>query len=317
MKDFIKIPNTIVRNSMISPNGKLIYALLSSNRRVGVAFNTLCVSVSNIIFMTKYKYNTNNINIIKSAVEELVSIGSIQIYEDMLLTVERDSSILKANDMFYVKFCDDYVTSEEFVKQFGHAIDHESIGGRLNLFTSIYLDDFISIVGLSVEKVEVGGEKITINRGKFFSTYAMILSRANIDTQNLGKGENVSYESIEKISLYTGVSDSTIRKYIKVLYEMRLIFKVTVSKRNQLKSQNLYSRWRDRSIVINTLDENKSSIGFNYYQLLKIGNIELQSINSAKILKEIYETESYSIDNNWVDENILKKHCLIADTVIY
>lgn len=307
MNDFIKVPSSIIRNACISPNAKMIYILLSSNRRVGVAFNTLCVSVSSILHMTKYKYHTKNINIIKSAIGELIECGSITIFKDMALNEEINFNTLKAPDMFFVRFNDDYVNSKDFINTFDVDIDFESLNGELNIFTCIYLDDFVRIIDADFDHYYTGKEKITVNKAKLISVYAMILSRANIDLENLGKGDKISYEQIDTISKYTGVSSSAIRNYIRVLFDMKLIFKITVSKKGQLKSKNVYSRWRDRNCVICILDKNKSIIDFDYHQLLKIGNHSLDEIDATRILMSISTAKINNITNEWVDKEILSQ----------
>lgn len=306
INNFIKMSSSIVRNSCISSNAKLIYALLLTNKRIGVDFNTLCVSTSSVLHMIKYKYHASNIKSIKMAIGELVNTGIISIYDNMSLTIDKEYESLKANDMFYVKFNDDFVDSSEFIEQFGEGIDYQTLEGGLNIFTSLYLDDVVKLIDADLDNFHIGEEKISVNKGKLFSVYAMILSRANIDLNNLGKGTKVSYEDIETISKYTNVSESAVRNYIKVLYNMKLIFKVSVSQQGLLRSQNLYGRWRDRNVVIKTLDKEKSSIPFNYYQLLRIGDTELSDVDATKVLMLINKRESYTIDNDWVDNAILK-----------
>lgn len=88
---------------------------------------------------------------------------------------------------------------------------------------------------------------------------------------------------------------------------MKLIFKITVSKKGQLKSKNVYSRWRDRNCVICILDKNKSIIDFDYHQLLKIGNHSLDEIDATRILMSISTAKINNITNEWVDKEILSQ----------
>ncbi|MDY7043670.1 hypothetical protein RVS70_05565 [Virgibacillus sp. M23] len=256
--------------------------------------------------MLKYKNHDKSIKSVKSSIGELVDCGAFSICEDMSCKTEIDYRKLKKNDMFYVLFNETYINSSDFIKGFGAKVDVETLKGKLNLFTSIYLDDAIKLMDYPLDEYLIDGKKVSINRSKLFSVYAMILSRANIDLKNASKGCRVSFDTIDVISEYANVSESTVIRYINILYDIKLIFKITVSQNGKIKSQNVYSRWRDRHTLIMVLDKNKSVVSFNYYQLLKIGDTQLTDLEASYIIKEVEEEDGVNIDANWVDGKISK-----------
>ncbi|PKH10549.1 hypothetical protein CXF70_09200 [Planomicrobium sp. MB-3u-38] len=108
----------------------------------------------------------------------------------------------------------------------------------------------------------------------------MAVSRALIGD----KGDNYSTEPVENIIKYANIDEKTAYTYINFLFDIQILFKITVrdfnKKTGNLKDYNVYSRWCDREIVVRAIESNE---WIKDKLLLKVGNKELTQEERAKV----------------------------------
>ncbi|MED0998358.1 hypothetical protein P4T34_23365 [Bacillus mobilis] len=213
-KPYLIIPNAIVRNNRISNTGKMIYTSLAMNRNLNQTRLLQQTTINGVLGIVGYKQRTENQKMVKQGIVELVDIGIISIYSDLVLSKEIRTIDLKGSTMFFVKFNDDYVYSEEFVSRFDEAeIDKELINAGF-IYTTVYTEDALNL--LIAESKH--------NKASMIAFYLMAVSRALIGD----KGDKYSTEKIESITKYANINEKTAVTYIAALFDLKLLFKVTL-----------------------------------------------------------------------------------------
>ncbi|HDR4901602.1 TPA: hypothetical protein QCR38_003857 [Bacillus cereus] len=269
-KPYLIIPNAIVRNNRISNTGKMIYTSLAMNRNLNQTRLFQQTTINGVLGIVGYKQRTENQKIVKQGIVELVDIGIISIYSDLALSKEIRTIDLKGSTMFFVKFNDDYVYSEEFVSRFDEAeIDKELINAGF-IYTTVYTEDALNL--LIAESKH--------NKANMIAFYLMAVSRALIGD----KGDKYSTEKIESITKYANINEKTAVTYITALFDLKLLFKVTlreITKTGEIRDHNVYSRWCEKDMIILTIERND---WFMNKTLLKIGDKELSEAE-RKIIK--------------------------------
>ncbi|MCM3671080.1 hypothetical protein M3181_19145 [Mesobacillus maritimus] len=130
--------------------------------------------------MVGYKQRTENQDMVIQGITELVELNFISIYLDLALSKGIRPIDLKGSTMFFVKFNDEYVYSEEFVNRFDdEEIDKELIKYGFK-YTTIYIEDAVKL--FSIESKH--------NLANMISLYLMAVSRALIGD----KGDKYSTE---------------------------------------------------------------------------------------------------------------------------
>lgn len=253
------IPNTIVRNNGILNVSKMIYTSLAMSRNVNQTRLFQQTSINGLLGMTGYKQRTENQNIVKQGLVELVELNIISLYLDLALAKEIIPIDLKGSTMFYVKFNNEYVYSEEFINRFNdEELDKELILAGFT-FTTVYVDDAVKLFTF----------KSKHSRANLISLYLMAVSRALIGD----KGAKYSTESIEHITEYANINEKTASTYITTLFDAQLLFKVTLreikKKTGEIRDYNVYLRWSDSEVLIAMLE---SSDWFLNKTLLKVGD---------------------------------------------
>ncbi len=140
----------------------------------------------------------------------------------------------------------------------------------IDVYTTIYIDDIVKLFKIESK----------YNRANMISFYLMAVSRALI-----GSMENFySTESIEKITKYANINENTASTYITALFEVKLLFKLTLRetlrKTKEIRDHNVYSRWRDSEVIIWAIE---SEDWFMDKKLLKTGSKELSEAERNSI----------------------------------
>lgn len=271
------IPNAIVRNNSITNTSKMIYMSLRINLNINQTQLFCSTSINGLLNTLGFKQRSENQNMIKESIVELEKIGAISIYYDLLLSKITQATNLKGNAMFFVKFSDEFVYSEMFLKQFkNEEVDKELIASNLT-YTTVYVDDAAKLLSTEFKH----------NRANIISFYLVVVSRALIGNM----GHKYSIETIQGIIQYANIDEKTVSKYILTLFEAKILFKLTLREQNnkgEIRDHNVYSRWCDRHIV--TFHSESNTVG-RKLKIFKIGDkvlTENSRINMLTRLRNLY-----------------------------
>lgn len=255
------IPNTIVRNNGISNMSKMIYTSLVMSRNINQTRLFQQTSINGLLGMGSYQQRTENQNLARQGLIELVEQNFISIYSDLALSKEIRPYDLKGSTMFFVKFTNEYVYSKEFVNRFDdEEVDKELINAGFT-YTTVYTDD---VVELFTNESKHG-------RANMISFYLMAVSRALIGD----KGDKYSTEKIENIAKYANINEKTVSTYITALFDAKILYKLTLREikyTREIQDHNVYSRWCEKDVIIRAMECND---WFMNKKLLKIGDKEL------------------------------------------
>ena len=252
------IPNVIVRNNGISNMSKMIYTSFAMSRNINQTRLFQQTSISALLGMAGYKQRTENQNMAKQGLIELLELGFISVYSDLALSKEIKPIDIKGSTKFFVKFNDEDVYSKMFVNRFADGeVDKELIETGFT-YTTVYVDDAIQLFIYETK----------LNRANLISFYLMALSRALIGD----KGNKYSTEPIEALTKYANINEKTAYTYIKVLFDCQLLFKITMRqtavRTGEIREHNVYTRWCDSDVVMNAMEVNDWLMSMT---LLKIG----------------------------------------------
>lgn len=252
------IPNAIVRNNGISNMSKMIYTSLAISRNINQTRLYQQTSISGLLGMAGYKQRTENQNMAKQGLIELLELDVISIYSDLALSKEIRPVDIKGSTKFFVKFIDEYIKNKAYVNRLAdEEVDKELINGGFT-YTTVYVDD----------AVELFTKELKLNRANLISFYLMAISRALIGD----KGNQYSTETIEKITKYANINEKTASTYIKALFDTELLYKITmretVTKTGKIRDHNVYTRWCERDVVMHAIESNDWLMNMT---LLKIG----------------------------------------------
>ncbi|MBT2614440.1 MULTISPECIES: hypothetical protein [unclassified Bacillus (in: firmicutes)] len=260
-KPYIMIPNAIVRNNGISNMSKMIYTSLAMSRNINQTRLFQQTSINGLLGLVGFKQRTENQNMAKQGLIELEELNIISIYSDLALSKEIKPIYLKGSTMFFVKFNNDFVYSEEFLSRFeDEEIDKELINSGFT-YTTVYIDDAVELFTFESKH----------SRVNIISFYLMAVSRALIGD----KGDKYSTEKIESITKYANINEKTVSTYISALFDSKLLFKLTlreITKTGEIRDHNVYSRWCERDNITWKIESND---WFMNKTLFKIGDKEL------------------------------------------
>lgn len=274
-KQYIMVPNSIVRNNGISNMSKLIYTSLTMSRNINQTRLFQQTSINGLLGMVGYKQRTENKNMAKQGLIELEGLNIISIYSDLALSKKIRSYDLKGSTMFFVMFKNDYVYSKEFLNRFSdEEVDKELINAGFT-YTTVYIDDAVKLL--------INDSKHS--KANLISLYLMAVSRALIGDM----GHKYSTESFDSITKYANINEKTASTYISTLFNAKLLFKLTMRevRRNtgEIRDHNVYSRWCDRNDTILETERD----WFSKMMLLKIGDEELSEEQRDFVIKRIRE----------------------------
>ncbi|QWI54491.1 hypothetical protein [Bacillus mycoides] len=280
-KPYIMIPNVIIRNNGISNMSKMIYTSFAMSRNVNQTRLFQQISINGVLNMVGYMQRTENQNLAKQALIELIELKAISIYSDLALSKEIKPIDLKGSAMFFVKFNDEYVYSEAFMNRFDDKELDKELIKRGFTYTTVYVDD----------AVELFTNESKHSRANMISFYLMAVSRALIGD----KGDKYSTEKIESITKYANINEKTASTYITALFDAKLLFKLTIReimpKTGEIQDHNVYSRWCEKEAIIRAIECND---WFMNKTLLKSGDKELSEAERKLIKNKSRELNGLS-----------------------
>lgn len=289
-KVFAKVSNVAVRNPNLSPTARTIYTYICFNGFDEEYVQMKPYSLKELLSFTNLSSSSRNLKQIKESLSSLVDLKSIEVFDSILMLESLDVMSLKENDLFYIK------ATEKFYENLTEPYDEEMEGDK-GFFTAVYKEDFIKFISLSKSI-----ESKSINIPKLMTAYLVILSRANIDKGD-GKSNKVSFETTEDLSSIAGLNKKTFEKYVKLLCDLQLIFKLTV-RVSSIKRKNVYARWCDRNMPVLMGDENKSHV-FTYINIVSINGSEISQSDASSISELLKMTDVSNVSQEWVDSNVL------------
>jgi hypothetical protein len=255
-KQFVKIPNTIVRNNGITNNSKMAYVTLALNKELTRGIHFMPNTIHGMLNIAGYKQRTENTNTTRQALIELEELKLIKLYEDMNLEQPIKAIDLKGTTYWYYTIDEEYAYSDEFMNRFDtEELDYELIEAGFT-FTAVYVTDAVKLFANKSEK----------NRANMISLYLMAICRALIgDT-----GDGYSLETMEDLIKYANVDRKTAIKLLNSMFEHEILFKVTMRMRKAKTDHNAYSRWCDKGIIVHQIKVGDGWFGNK--RLMKVGN---------------------------------------------
>lgn len=271
-KEFIKIPNSIVRNNAISNESKFIYVAIQLSIGLYRNRSSLPVNLTGIMEIMGLEVRANNTRKSKSAINYLIDKKLISVYGDFNLQNEIDIEDLKPTTSFHIKINNEYPYSKEFLINFNKdEVDKDIIQSGID-FTALYVEDLFKII-----EADFKGSKSNL-----LAHYLVVISRALVGD----KSSRYSSESIGNISKYSSLSNKTIQGYSSALFDLKLLFKMTLQNVSDagVKEHNIYTRWDDN------LYAGYAMLTDDYFKdkkLIKIGVTPVDDISRKKYLSAV------------------------------
>lgn len=289
-KVFTKVSNVIVRNPNLSHTARTIYAYICFNGFDDNHVQLKPYSIKELLSFTNISSSSRNVKQIKESLLSLEQMNSIAVFNSISMDGSPEIMSLKESDLFYIK------VTEKFYENLTNPYD-KGVEDDKGFFTAVYKEDLFKFIKLS-ESIAIK----SISIPKLMTSYLVILSRANIDKGG-GKSNKISFETTEDLADISGMNKKTFEKYVKILCDLKLIFKLTV-RVSSIKKKNVYSRWCDRHMPVLMGDEHKSHV-FTYLNILSINNREINQSDSSSISELLKLTDVSIVNQEWVDLNVL------------